>query len=273
MNKYDFTQTGGFPLDQEVLALLQDNSDLAAKAALLGGNFCILSGCVIVGGVASNGVVVVNGEALPFVGGNVSAKVVIVETVNNLVYEDGSPKGVEKIRYATFGDDGVTNYLWSDFKRNNPANGVLARVEKLEKMMAPLLGYDDPDNPGTTVYGSWLFWGRPAAQIPAGWEPVPDAEWKGRVPVVFDDTQVEFNQVGKIGGTKAVTLTPDQIPELDIDIPTTGYAGIGGSGQKLVGNSQTPNAPDITLTVNEGGGESHTNIQPYKVVYFIRFVG
>ncbi len=273
MNKYDFTQTGGFPLDQEVLALLQDNSDLAAKAALLGGNFCILSGCVVIGSVASNGVVVVNGEVLPFVGGNVSAKVVIVETVNNLVYEDGSPKGVEKIRYATFGDDGVTDYQWSSFKRNNPANGLLARVDKLEKMMAPLLGYDDPDNPGNTVYGSWLMWGRPAAQIPAGWEAVPDAEWKGRFPVLYDETQVEFNEVGKVGGTKSVTLTPDQIPELEVNLASTGYAGISGNANKVVGHSAAPAAADLAFTVNDGGGGSHTNLPPYKVVYFIRFVG
>lgn len=269
MNKYDLTQTGGFPLDQEVLALLQDNSEMAAKSALLGGNFCILSGCAVVGGVASNGVVVVNGEILPFVGGNVSAKVVIIENVNDLVYEDGSSKAVEKIRYATFGDDGVTDYQWSSFKRNNPANGLLARVDKLEKMMAPLLGYDDPDDPGTTVYGSWLFWGRPAAQIPAGWEPVPDAEWKGRVPVVLDDTQEEFDEVGKMGGFKTHTLTRAQLPSYTVPLPNSSVAGKSDNA-----NDRDVMIPAAQQNLNVGGdGEAHPILQPYKVVYFIRFVG
>ena len=269
MNKYDFTQTGGFPVDQEVFALAQDNTELAAKAALLGGSFCILSGCEVVGTNVSNGIVVVNGEVLPFVAGVISAKVIIVETVNNLMYEDGNSKGVEKVRYATFGDDGLTNYLWTSFKRNTPSNGLLARVDKLEKMVAPLLGYDDPDAPGTTVYGSWLFWGRPAEQIPSGWEAVPDAEWKGRVPVVLDDTQVEFNEVGKIGGFKTHTLTREQLPSYTVPLPNSSVAGKSDNA-----NDRDVMIPAATQNLNVGGdGEAHPILQPYKVVMFIRFVG
>ena len=61
------------------------------------------------------------------------------------------------------------------------------------------MGYDVS---GTTYYGSWLFWGRPAGEIPDGWEAVPDAEWKGKIPVVMDDTDVDFDVVGEMGGSK-----------------------------------------------------------------------
>ncbi len=271
MNRYDFTQPGGFPLDQEVLNLLQDNASLAAKSALLGGDFIILSGCQVVGGNAVNGVVVVNGEVLPFVGGPVSTKVIIHEDANNLLFEDGNNKAVEKIRWATFGDDGVTNYLWANFKRNDPANGLLARVDKIEKMLKPLMGYSDPGSPETTVYGSWLFWGRSAAEIPIGWEPVPDADWKGKIPVVFDGTggETDFNVIGKIGGTRTHIVTKNNIQKFIISKP--GSSGTGGIGNVVAGNETNDGTVDYEVGVDAPIGISHLN--PYKVVYFIRFVG
>lgn len=91
----------------------------------------------------------------------------------------------------------------------------------------------------------------------------------GIVPVNSDPAISDFDAVGKVGGQKEVTLAANEIPELDVDIPTTGYAGIGGSADKLVGNADTPNAGDITLTVNEGGGQPHDNMPPYGVFNFI----
>ncbi|MDP1812326.1 MAG: hypothetical protein Q8K66_13070 [Sediminibacterium sp.] len=170
MNNFDFTQPGGFPLDQEVLGLLQDNTKLAANSALLGGEFFILTGCTVVGGNASNGVVVIGSEVLPFVGGVITAKVIIVETVTNLLFEDGANKGVEKIRYATFGDDGITNYLWASFERNVPTNALLKRVRLLEEhshIWSDITGKP----PGFITYVSGETLGDIAGQVLGG----PDA--------------------------------------------------------------------------------------------------
>ncbi|NCT92949.1 MAG: hypothetical protein GXC72_00870 [Chitinophagaceae bacterium] len=91
----------------------------------------------------------------------------------------------------------------------------------------------------------------------------------GIVPVNSDPEISDFDTVGKTGGHKEIALEPGQIPELDIDIPTTGYAAIGGVGNKLVGHSETPTAADIPLKVNEGGGGPHDNMPPYGVFNFI----
>ncbi len=130
MNKVDFTLPGGFPLDQEILALLQDNSSMAANAALLGGSQYIMKGCVQTGSNVTNGIVFFSNEVLPFVGGTATTKVIIVETVTALTYEDGSTPGSQKVRYATFGDDGVTTILWADFKRI-PVDGLIGLVNTM----------------------------------------------------------------------------------------------------------------------------------------------
>lgn len=131
MNRYDFTQPGGFPLDQGVLGFIQDSINLAAQTAALAGPLAILSGCVVAGGSVGDGVVVINGEILPFTGGLIEDKVVINEVATAVIFQDDTPKMVKYVRTAGFGDDGVTDYLWASFQRNTPA-GILARIATLE---------------------------------------------------------------------------------------------------------------------------------------------
>lgn len=268
MNKYDFTQAGGFPLDQEVLTLLQDNSSLAAKSALLGGDFIILSGCDIVGANAANGVVVINGEILPFVGAAITAKVIIHEDVNPLHYEDGNDKGVEYIRYATFGDDGVTNYLWANFKRNTPSNGLLARVDRLEKMLAPLMPFDME---GTPVHGCRLEWNKPAIYIPAGWIEDDDVELQGRFPIGYKEGDPDFGVIGNVGGSKTHTLTIDEMPAHKHDTRDGGFLNKGGGdGANVVGSEVGDNMSD---TGSAGGGQAHSILNPFRVIRWIKWVG
>lgn len=265
MNKtnYDFTQPGGFPLDQDILDKMQDNTTLAATAALLGGNLCILKGCVVVGDDVTAGVVVINGEVLPFVAGVLSTHVIIIEATNNLVYEDGSVKGTEKLRYAQFGDGA---YAWADFKRNDPTNGLLARVELLEMMLKPLMPYTAD---GDTVHGSRLEWNRPAIEIPAGWIADDDPDIAGRFPIGYKATDPDFNAIGGVGGTKTHTLTEEELPEVELDVlQGNSFNGSGGAGRVGRGNDE-PN----TFHLSFGGGQAHSILNPYRVVRYIIFVG
>lgn len=139
MNTIDFTQPGGFPLDQDVFGFQQANIAMAAQAANLAGPLAILAGCEVVGSNVGNGYVVIYGETLPFVGGNVATKVRIIQTTENMNYEDGEARPSQITRYATFGDDGVTTLLWADFKRNT-SEGLIQRVEDLEQAAEDLGG-------------------------------------------------------------------------------------------------------------------------------------
>lgn len=273
MNKYDFSLTGGFPFDERVCAIMQGMSQMAGAAAFLGGKQYILSGCDQVGGDVTDGFIVIDGEVLPFIGGAVQEKVVISEAANPLNFFDGTVNNVEFIRSASFGDDGETNYLWADFKRNTPTNGLLARVDKIERMLKPLLGYNAG---GVTVYGSWLFWGRPAIEIPAGWEPVPDADWKGRVPVVMNSADADF-AFGVVAGSKTATLARTNLPhdKIPVTVPSTAVAPDDDGDGKVVGGSGTGGVTAISgLTTDFLGDATPFKIlQPYKVVLFIRFIG
>lgn len=132
MNRYDFTKPGGFPFDQGVMGFIQDSITLAAATATLAGPLAILSGCVVTGDSVSDGIVVINGEILPFTGGLIEDKVVINETASSVLFQDDSEPTVKFVRSAGFGDDGgATDYLWVNFQRNTPA-GILARIAELE---------------------------------------------------------------------------------------------------------------------------------------------
>lgn len=256
MNRYDFTQPGGFPFDQGVLQFMQDCISTAASVANLSGPMSILSGCVVSGGSVSNGVVVINGEILPFTGGVAQAKVIITEEATALTFEDNVSRTVKYVRTAKFGDNGVSSYLWANFKRNTN-EGVLARLDRVEGLLRPFAGP-----------GGMVWWKGTIENIPTGWQEV--VGWRGKFPMAAkapNDSGIRpagFD-IGNSGGAETHTLTKEEIPEFKINVATTGYANIQGAGEKLVGHSATPNAPDIEITVNAGGGAAHSILNPYGV--------
>lgn len=273
MNKLDFSVKTGWPGSTETWEFMQNMILQAQTGSNLGGNYWIVSGCVESAGNVTDGMVCINGELLPFVGGPVQTNVVISENVTERAYFGGSMNPYYKERSATFGT-GSGAIAWASFKRNDPANGVLARLDKVEKMLKPLLGYEVG---GVTKYGSWLFWGRPADEIPAGWEPVPDEDWKGKVPVVMNTDDVDFDTVGKIGGNKTHTLSRGELPNIQLKARggQKGSTATGGTyDNSLIDWSEVSNPHAYTANIeNLGSGMAHNNVQPYKVVMFIRFVG
>lgn len=278
MNVLDFNILAGWPGSTETWQYLQNMILNSQNAVLLGGRNFIVDGCLEAAGNVGNGLIVVNGEMLPFEGGPIQPNIIVVDQAVSRTFFGGASNPYYHNRKAVFGT-GPGSVLYSDFKRNNPDNGVLARLDKVERMLTPLMGYTVA---GTTVYGSWLFWGRDASEIPAGWEAVPDAEWKGKVPVVFDAAQTEFNLVGKIGGTKNVALAPGE--QGSITFKSFGDDGDGDTGTFYSMRNLTINGANIESTAPltespqrnvrlNNDAAAHTNIQPYKVVLFIRFVG
>lgn len=286
MNQFDFTTLEGWPASTETWQYLQNMILQAQQLALIAGSNFILSGCTENGNNVGSGIIVVNGEVMPFSGGAKQTSVVVSDSVTNRPYYGGSSKSYYHQRSALFGT-GSGQVAWSLFQRIDGGLlsrlialenlNVSARLDKVEKMLKPLLGYTDTTT-GNTVYGSWLFWGRPASEIPTGWEAVPDADWKGRVPVVMDSGDVDFATVGNTGGEKTHVLSAAEVPILsgDIQYEMNGTDGSLNNGMVMY-NGNTENHATGTktgiITVNRGGGGGHNNMPPFKVVMFIRFIG
>ncbi|MGJ1513795.1 hypothetical protein ACR79N_02315 [Sphingobacterium siyangense] len=100
MNKVNFQQPGGFPLKSRTMSFLQSAFGQLSNLAGLGGSNYILNGCTVTGGNVTDGIIVIDGEVLPFVGGPKLAHVIIEETVTNETFKDGTSKLVYYTRVA-----------------------------------------------------------------------------------------------------------------------------------------------------------------------------
>ena len=96
---------------------------------------------------------------------------------------------------------------------------------------------------------------------------------RGRVPV-GKSTDTDFNELGKTGGEKEVTLTVEQMPAHRHDLEgisdlRTGSGQINEDSLSLgthLGGQVYKCPVTVTLT---GGGKSHNNMQPYIVLNYI----
>ena len=109
-------------------------------------------------------------------------------------------------------------------------------------------------NPSTYLGGTWSLWGA------------------GRVPVGIDTSQTEFDTSEKTGGTKTHTLTKEQIPSHNHEIPELK----DDSGSNHTYPKNTSRAARTTTgtfkawwgnTGSTGGGHPHNNLQPYITCY------
>ncbi|MFH7017169.1 fibronectin type III domain-containing protein [Flavobacterium sp. FlaQc-47] len=118
--------------------------------------------------------------------------------------------------------------------------------------------------------GMIAIWGRPANEIPDGWEEyVP---LRGRVPVGVDISDPLLNKTRNQGGSKnAVVVSHDHT------ISNSGNINDGKTGDEITdkiarwdrGSGSLLNG--IVSTVGESG--TNKNMQPYSVVYFIEYTG
>jgi hypothetical protein len=129
MNKTNFVQTGGWPLNAERLEELETAYSIFNAFGALAGNLTIISGCVTAGSNVSDGYVYISGELLTFKAAAVTptSTVIIVEQKVNRPFENTEVKTVHTIRYATFGT-AETSWLWSDFMRPMETKALIAAL-------------------------------------------------------------------------------------------------------------------------------------------------
>lgn len=87
----------------------------------------------------------------------------------------------------------------------------------------------------------------------------------GMVPVGKDETQTEFDTIGKTGGAKTHTLNVNELPSHQHGITVIG-TGSGPYGYNI--SSLSIGTTQKEKTSATGGGQAHNNLQPYKVVNY-----
>lgn len=283
MNRLILDNTGGMPFNADTLQFMQNSYDMFNALGELAGNLAILKGCTVTGTNVSDGVVYINGEIYYFKGGTKAENVSIRENTTSAIFKDGVSKPVKVERYAEFG--GVGNvFRWEDFKRIpsipeiqkeafGNENSLLKRLEKLEKRVK-----------NTIPIGLVAIWDKPADRIPEGW--VEHDELQGYTPVGFRARDRFFGTLGGTLGKAEHKLTVQEIPAHRHKTFRIGSGSGWGSGQgpyavSIINHggrenyniTGTNNEPDGYLTDEIGGNMEHNNIQPSRIVRFIRFVG
>lgn len=274
MDRLIFNQTGGFPLTTDILNALQNAYNVFNAMSGLSGNLAILSGCETQGNNVSDGVVVIGNEVFAFKGGVISDKVIIKEETESKLFEDGSSKSVIIRKTATFGN-GTTTYNWADFFRIKDNKTLQKEIFKDENSLEKRLENLEEKLRKTIPIGLVAIWDRPANQIPEGW--VEHTEMQGFTPVgqkVGDD---DFGTLGKTLGAKTHKLTINEMPKhshstsVVVSGDDLGYTD--GRGY-VMGRSEFATRENTPITIkNTGDDKAHNNIQPSRIVRFIRFVG
>ncbi|VDG81594.1 Uncharacterised protein [Capnocytophaga ochracea] len=287
MNSINVNQTGGFPLTTDVLSYMQNAYKIFNAMSGISGDLIILSGCEVVGNTVSDGVVAIEGEIYPFQGTTLGSHVFIKEVNTSKIFEDGSQKTVLVEKVATFGSS-TKSYPWESFRRvlNNrqieeksftEETSLLKRLEKLEERVKK-----------TVPLGLVAIWDRPASDIPEGW--VEHTEMQGVVPVGYKSNDDSFNRIGTTVGTKEEKVELKNLPNIKLNLENqngSGFEILGdnlknitswhrGGGQWAEGHHLPEwgkEQGDYLKAILKGGEEPINNIQPSRIVKFIRFVG
>ncbi|WP_409415953.1 fibronectin type III domain-containing protein [Flavobacterium sp. PS2] len=146
-------------------------------------------------------------------------------------------------------------------KNNTLIKSLVDRIVKLE------------EQPATTVpIGMIAIWGK-TAPFPKGWEEyVP---LRGRMPVGLDINDQAFNTLLGIGGDKEKILQKENIPALDVTLPTSSDDNSGGDASYVNATNVDYEFDKKYLdVVNKGNVIKAINIlNPYRVVHFIEYTG
>ncbi|KIA86576.1 hypothetical protein [Flavobacterium sp. AED] len=287
MNLIDFLQPGGFRFKQATLGKMQAAyfEILKAFVRYFGmpdvGNF-IISGCTIVGGDITAGMLFIDGELCSFAGSPGTLATTIKKEVSfeNLAFKNGTNPPVFRATQAIVDATGVAlsafvripsvkEMIWGNIGgipdgliidpnvgTENPS--LIARIVELEKKNSV---FQDG--------GAMVFWNKIASLIPVGWAEVED--WRGRMPIGWDPDDEIFDTMGETGGAKSASLT----------IPVEGYVpglntSAGEGGRLIVSTGVAENGESFesvakVATAPTTGSVDHMN--PYRVVIFIEYVG
>lgn len=279
-------QDGGYPFTIESIEFMQNAYKKALeKLSLVAGRNVIIDGVEIDGADVTDGVIIYNGEILPFIGGVHSATVIIYEAIEQVEYNEDADgdgnldlKEAHVQRFAKCGVGGVANFPFTDLKR----------VRSLQN---------------TRILGETMPWAGQLSKIPEGWlqaagQTLNTVDYpelfdalgyshgglgatfklpnlKNRVPVGAGGDYA----LGASGGEKNHQLSAYEMPSHSHAVRVKkGVMGAsvddnpGGNGES-VRRTMDPEIDYAARTENEGSNGSHNNMQPYTALNYIIYVG
>jgi len=268
MNKLNFNQSVGFPLETEILDEMQKAWTVLNALGAIAGNFTIISGCNVTGTTADNGVVFINGEVLEFRGGIIQDNVIIVEVPQLREFEDGNSHDVIYIRYATFGT-ATAQWPWASFKRGFETKEIpVALALKEDKLtVAALLARVVALEAVSTVNvpsGLIAIWGQAASLIPVGWTEYTPL--RGRIPVGYDSAIPGFDTLGYAAGSKTHANTVAEMAPHKHPVQVYNKNAAGSGSEKTLINAET----DGATAVGTGIGTPYDIMNPYRIVLYIQ---
>lgn len=140
MKTIDFNKND-FPLTTTVLGFMQAAYQMAELLSGIVGPKYVLSGCGVVGSSVNAGMVVIDGEIMPFDGGIASTYVRVITTPTTVNIQDGSYTKTEK--RLVFGS-GSGQFAWADVKRFDSLLTVMTNLtNKVDKVAGKGLSEQD----------------------------------------------------------------------------------------------------------------------------------
>lgn len=295
MNKVNFLNKDNFPLYSEGLAKLQNAIFMTANFALLGGQRYILSGCIEdKSGNVSDGLIVINGELMEFIGGAKKEKIIIREIKTPLTAFGVEYPESYVTRYAEFSATG--DLVWSDFEKIPTNQELYKQIKDIKgdpagiiKEWAGMIGKIPKDY--------MLCDGRDLSisEYPELYEAIgvtfggdglttfklPDA--RGRFSVSYSGNG-DYSAIGKIGGEEFHKLTINETPihdhtdrektsfnklsaraaDIDATNTPTGVDSGAADAEYRIGGMTLPQWQEATIK-KVGGDQPHENRPPYIV--------
>jgi microcystin-dependent protein len=276
MNKINFTAKDDFPLSSDTMEMMQQMIGLSANMALLGGANYILSGCVDDGnGNVSTGLVVINGEILPFEAGTKKAKITIQQTSKTLTAFGVEYPEAYIYRTAKFSDTG--EYNWSDFiqvltsqQLENKINALKEESTGFVKMWSGRVdripeGYMlcNGDTVTTAQYPELAYsLGKETEESFT----LPDL--RKRFVVGYDNSAEGYSAIGVTGGEEKITLTIEQMPNHTHSVEFVDEKWGDNANSRPFPNPAGTSGY-TAQTTSTGGGQAHENRPPYYVLAYV----
>jgi len=266
MNSINFLGQDQFPLSSETMDFLQQMIFLTKELSGIAndGNY-ILSGCVESGMSVSEGFVLINGEILPFAGGSKQPMVFIHEVrdgINASGYEFPQAYITRTVEFG-IGDE---PQRWDSFKPILTNTRILEEFARINEEISKLVG---------VPAGVICMWSGSISKIPTGWALCDGLSGRpnllGRFVVGYDQSDSDYNSIGKQGGTKKVTLSVNEMPKHDHEIKFTNQKWGDNANRRPFPNKYGTESYTVGTprTQDTGGSQAHENRPPYYVLAYI----